>query len=522
MSAVLGIEWSTGGLRVLELKGAGAQAALVGCLELPLPYDPAQAEAAGAQLKERLKAAGLRANRAIGVLRREQLLVRDVRYPAVGDEERPSLIQFQALKEITLPPDDAVIDFMPVSLPWPTGEQRALALVARKPHLTVLAQLAHAAGLKLEAVVPSSLALYANGLPLVQPPTTTAAFLADSELLVVHAGEIIFTRGLDVEEPLAQEIRRALAGYQSQFPRQPVQELFIAGAELPADLESVVGTQRLPVRWYDPFTAVAGASGKGLPQHLLPVLGAAQAGLRWPVLGVNFVHPKKNQPKPSRKRFYAIAGGTALAAVLLLLGVFYFLTSSAQAADINRLKAEITELKKTTAAYGNLEERTAALAAWTSQEIVLLDELYDLAARFPDASGIRITRAEWTPLTTVAAPGRPTGRVAAPTAPAAGTKKNSKPIGRMYLEVQADSAAKLEGFRRELDRGHWSVDLWEKDQTNSNQVRVVVKVFPIEAAEYASRLELGTHKTQPGEIRPENTRPGRFGATRPPNRGGRP
>lgn len=530
MAAVLGIDWSPQALRVVACDGRGPQPAFAGCLEIPAPFAPAQAEALGAQLKGLLKAGGLKAGSAVAVIGREQLLCRDIRCPNVPDEERPSLIQFQTLKEITLGPEEAVIDFLPLSQPWPTGEQRVLAMVLRRGHLAALQKLCQAAGLKLEGVVPSPLAHLANALPFLQQASPTTALLAPGELLVVHNKEVVFTRPLEPEEPLAQALRRGLAGYAALYPKQPIQELLAAAAAPSVELEAAVGSVRLPVRFYDPLGG-ARPTLNSAPETLAAPLGAAQATHLWRKLPIDFQAPKKNQPKPNKRRFYAITGGAAAAGLFVLVGAFYWLASAEVDDTLSRLQAAIADKKKAIGAFGNLEERYTAISNWAGSEVVMLDELYDLAARFPDASGIRIIRAEWSPAAApafgaagrAAAPAKPSGTTpsAAPLAP---PKKNTKPIGKLVLVVQADAPDKLDEFRRELDRGHWRVDQWEKDQNASNQILAVVKVFPQEAKEYIAKLEPGVHRTQPGVIQPEGTRPGRFGGTRAPTsgRGGRP
>ena len=528
MAGYLGLEWSSQGLRAVEGHGKGAQLSLGGSLLLPAPFEPARAEAVGAELKTQLRAAGIHCSAAIVVVARAQLLCRDLRYPAVPDEERPSLIQFQALKEITLAPEEAVIDFLPSALPWPTGEQRALAFILRKSQLAVYQKLCQAAGLKLEALVPSTMAIMANALPFLQEANPPTALVAAGELTVVLNRQIIFTRAFDQEEPPAIEIRRSLAGYAALFPRQPIQEMFIAGTEPAADLEALTAALRVPVRWYDPLGTIKTASPPLDALPLLPAIGAVQAATYFPKQPVNFVQPKKNQPKPNKRRIYYIGAAAAAAGILLLGGGFYFLTAAEQSFEINRLQGQISEKKKELATFGNLEEKSKVISEWAGQEMIVLDELYDLAARFPDASGIRIIWAEWTPATTtpVNTPRVPVGPK--PSASVAGqtqfaqAKKNTKPIGYLIFEVQADSPAKLDLFRRELDRGHWSVDRWERDQGNNDHILAEVRVFPQEAREYVAKVQPGVFRTQPGEVRPEGTRPGRFGGARTPNRGGRP
>ena len=44
---------------------------------------------------------------------RDRVIVKEVRYPAVPEHEEPAVVRFQAIKEITDPPEEVTIDFTP-------------------------------------------------------------------------------------------------------------------------------------------------------------------------------------------------------------------------------------------------------------------------------------------------------------------------------------------------------------------------------------------------------------------------
>src|SRR3954466_16409904 len=89
-------------------------------------------------------------------------------------------------------------------------------------------------------------------------------------------------------------------------------------------------------------------------------------------------------------------GSAAAAPLVALVTAGYLLSASNLDSQIADLQTDIAAKKKQLDAYADVEKRLDAVHNWANTEMVLLDELYDLVARFPDASGLRITKAEWT------------------------------------------------------------------------------------------------------------------------------
>src|SRR5205823_547105 len=112
--------------------------------------------------------------------------------------------------------------------------------------------------------------------------------------------------------------------------------------------------------------------------------GAVQARRLYRTLPVNFLAPKKTRPKSNLPRRYALAGAAAAALITAGVAGFYFLAVGEKESQIQELQAQVSRNNKTIDAFADTEKKLDAINAWVGNEVVVLDELYDLTAHFPD------------------------------------------------------------------------------------------------------------------------------------------
>ncbi len=505
MAHILGIDLDAAEIRLAELQPAGGGFALHAALALPA--GPADANTLGMQLKERLKEVGFKATTAVISLGHDALMCREVRHPEIPPEELPAIVQFQVLKEATLSIDDSVVDYIPLKHPLPTGERRSLTYVVRKGRLAFCEKLCEAAGLKLMAVVPRGVALLAGAAGVRNESNQQALGLACSNtFLVIHQNELIFNRSLGTPEnapELLAELRRSIAGYENQANMPKLASLHVASHELPAGFDQMAGQLRVPVAWYDPYASVQGAQRLAGHGDYAVACGAASALKTFRTLPVDFLAPKRVMPKPNRKKSYAIIGGIATVAALLLVWGFYWLMTSSSDTEIAGLKKRISVLQEQEKAYGDVDKRAEAIMAWVNLEIVVLDELYDLFAAFPDTGGLQITRAEWKPLTTTIA-GNPSGQ----NSPfKTGTKPNgsaapkigpqTKPIATLSIEATSEQPDEMfPKLIQELGNGrHWKLEKKTIVPQDKNRMHIELSIQPVKPSEYASLVSMGKYAT---------------------------
>ena len=101
-------------------------------------------------MKERLKEAGVAPAPVRFVIGRDGLICRDLFYPDVPANEVAAIVNFQAAKELSMPPDEAVIDYVVTGVNGPQGEKRALATIVHRELLNAIQKTCQIAGLKLE------------------------------------------------------------------------------------------------------------------------------------------------------------------------------------------------------------------------------------------------------------------------------------------------------------------------------------------------------------------------------------
>lgn len=509
MARLLGIDWDQKYLRLVEarLTREGAVIERAWLWEETVCPNPAQAEEAGQRLRERLREAGINPAPVRFVVGRDGVICRDVLYPDVPANEVPAIVGFQTSKELTIPAEEAVIDFIPNPFPGPSGERRALAVVIHTELLHAIRKTCQAAGLKLEAVVPSGVAhaaLWSNG-NLGNDRTAAVLVLGETggEVGFVHEGKLLFTRSLMRPRPeaasLIPELRRTLAAFGTLYPNATARQLAIIGPTTAEERRQLTEALGLEVSALEPLPSAA-ANGIAAERRGL-LAGAAGAVLARKPLPVNFLDPKRTLPPPSRKPIY-YAGAFGVAVVFLVGLIIYWMELARRQTRIEELQITKQALQKQIETLADADKKLEAIQSWASTDVVVLDELYDLIAGFPDTPNVRITKVTWTALsqptpTPTPAPGVRTPTAATPVVPrpVATAPAAPKPVARVVIQATGDAAA-LERLRAGLASvSHWKLDLWEKDNPSPGSVQATLKVFPVAPKDYDRVLTPPRHRT---------------------------
>jgi Tfp pilus assembly PilM family ATPase len=405
----LALDWAHHRIRVVSASAGRGKVRVeqVASWEEAGVLTPATAEALGQRLRERLKAAGVAAAPLLGCLGRDQVILKEIRYPKADPAQEPALVRFQAAKELTEPADSLVIDYTPLDQAGPGGERRALILVTRRELVGAWKTMCRAAGLKLLALTPRPFAL-AAGLRLAAPdapaaPEASALLVAAdgwSEFDVVRGDAVLYARPLAAGGGAQfEEVRRNLTLYAGQPQAAPVRALYVAedgDGALQARLKDVLA---IPVRALDPFAGVD--LPPALPAERAGFAGAVGLVRLWAARGkapVNFAAPKEPRPvvNTGRQRAVRLAGLAALAFIAVLFLGNMVLANRRD--EVARLKADaddrdslIRKLEPDKASFGVLSD-------WHKTDVPVIDELYDLIARFPYQPGIHVTRVDIAPL----------------------------------------------------------------------------------------------------------------------------
>jgi len=227
---------------------------------------------------------------------------------------------------------------------------------------------------------------------------------ADSE--IVRGTGLVYTRTARLSETpnisdtashLAVEVRRSLAAA-SLMPNEEEQHLYIFGAleETEQLVQELAEELSLPASLLDPLRAerVEGSTPESVGR-LAPLLGMIYDHYG-KSHAVDFLQPKKPLAPPNPWR--RAASYAAVALVLLAAGGYTVWDQQQQTAQkIVQMK---TELQRTLRQLSKVQEKQAVVNAvwqWESRNINWLDELYDLARRFPSGRDAIIRSLSLTP-----------------------------------------------------------------------------------------------------------------------------
>jgi Tfp pilus assembly PilM family ATPase len=406
MPRFLAIDWDQNQLHVVaaEVRNGSVKILRAAVWQEQQSPNVVDAEALGKLLRQRLREADIPAAPVLVCVGRDRVILKEVKHPPVPETEEPALVRFQAVKELTEPADEVVIDYMPLGDRSEPGERRSLVQIIRRDIVTAWRRICQHAGLKLDGVTPRSFGIASclrnvmGTTALTPPPNPLDAAVAVavvgerwSEFLVMRGSKsILLARTVAVGGNVAGEIRRNLAVYAGQAGQQPVSAMYLAGAITP-DLRQRLADMLpdLPLHPFDPFP------GADLPT-LEPVARGAFAGavgllhLKSEKAGlpINFVQPRQPKP-PADNRKQLVLAGFAILVLLLGGGVFgSFHLKQRRQVELDNYIADREEVEGQLAQLREDHKRLKTISEW--ETAVSLDELFDLTDRIKNLNVLRI------------------------------------------------------------------------------------------------------------------------------------
>jgi Tfp pilus assembly PilM family ATPase len=405
MPQLLALEWNGAEARLVLATGRGEQVVIeqAFAVELRPRSDEGEKSAVdiGGRLASALGARGIGKVETLVAIGRTNIELRQLSLPPAPDDELPDLVRFQAMREFNELADDWLLDYVPLS-DSPDEPRTVLAAAVGPELVSQIDQTCEKAGLKpkrlvLRACAAAELLARAQSARQSELRLLVDLLSDEADLTVINEGRVIFMRttriGGDPPQPLVLlgEIRRTIAAVQNQLGGRMVDSIVLCGggSQL-ADLAKLIETE-LVVRTelFDPFEGLqlGRELQEGLPDHpgrFTPLLGMLMTEFDRRPHAVDFLHPRRRPPPPSKWRRYSIP---AAAVAVLLLSYFgwcqwdYYSVSR----DVTDLRTKSSNLVK----QANKAEKRKAVALevekWTSNDFDWLDILYDRHTTFPPA-----------------------------------------------------------------------------------------------------------------------------------------
>ncbi len=403
MTRKLYLDWDNGKLTILALGGRrGFSEIQFLCIDTEGSPNPVMAEEQGEQLRSFLKELAPPGCKTAVCLGRDRLIARQLTIPKADPAEEPALVRFQVLRELNESPDEIRLDYLPFDPPG-GSDRRVLALMVRVELFNAWKTILQEAQTKLVSLCPrlSGLGgLIADLGPAKAPVALLAIGSNWAELGVFIDGLNIFSRSLNPNANLSQEVKRSLALFAAQNENLAPKSLFILAPPLWKGDADLAAATNLPLQRIQPFDGILGtrplADREGEFTASLGVLiGLARLEEKGKKPSPDFANPRQ-PPPPSqlgkqRAMLYAAVG----AAVFLVVGYFLFGVKNATYNEMKDLEAKKEDLKKQLELAKNESKRVQALAEW--DDVVWLDEMYDLAQRVRNSKDLQWTEFEGKP-----------------------------------------------------------------------------------------------------------------------------
>jgi type IV pilus assembly protein PilM len=313
-------------------------------------------------IRQLLRETGLRQRTVRVGVASDRVMVRTIEIPDVPDDELADALRFQAQDYVTIPIDEAILDFHVLDrFTGPDGEpmMRILLAAAHRQTVGALLEAVKAAGITASSVDLIPLALIRGLRPALEEPGSAEAIVsvdAGVTSVVVHeAGlprmvRIVATGATEPDadwSEIISPIQRSLDYYLNQPDAGPLAKVLLTGAGSLVDglAEALAASLLLPVEQARPRDTIdigdIGIAEEQLPDldPYLPVaVGLALGGRSAPGAFIDLLPPEARREAKARRTMRRLVAGAA-AAVLVMAGLS-FVQAVGVASQRRRLAAQ--------------------------------------------------------------------------------------------------------------------------------------------------------------------------------------
>lgn len=377
---------------------------------LSVPRPPAldfnDAAAAGRWVASELKSAKLwsaaRRARVVFAVSRGEVVMKRIAFPPGTDpDELPGMVRLQLVRQLTVSPENAAIDYVPID----DGESGAAVLAAalQGDRLEWRRAVCRAAGLRLGRVALQSAgaaALLAEVAQGRSGGTLGVALGAEStEFVIVEGGQLVFARATDLVRPastdeadafaqkVAVEAKRTWMSYRAAPDAPSIEAVTVLGSDPLSRLVAQRCTETLDLpsdaAGFPRYVEIAADMPEADRSAVAPLIGL----LAEPAIGratLDFASPRRAPDLAGQRRRLVLLG--ALAAIVVGGSAF-----TAARLDLQRRERTLAGLKEEWgrqseqhAEFVRMQARLEHLRRFRDNEIDWLAHLNMLSAQMPD------------------------------------------------------------------------------------------------------------------------------------------
>ena len=402
MPQLLALEWDSREIRLAVASLHGRQVLIDHAWAVPCPEAADSLPAAiAARIAEELDARGIGRPEVLVAIGRGSIELRQLQLPAAPEEDLPEMVRFQAAREFNELDERWLLDFVAIDQSA-DGRRTVLAMAIAPTTIEGIETVCRLAGLRMRRLLLRSCAAASLAAPAETGSAAELRLLVDllpgeAELTALLGNKAVFLRTtrLSAEEPpaaeLATSLRLTIAAVRNQWSERTVASIVLCGegaqqAELARGIAEELG---LRAELFNPFAAVElGPTVRerrpAHPGRFAPLFGALATELRQQGHAIDFLHPRRRPPLPSRRKKWILAG-VAAATALVAYFVYCRVDQALLANEVDRLQQQSKSLEAPADRAKNLRARVVEVTKWTDGEVVCLDRLLSLSRNFPPA-----------------------------------------------------------------------------------------------------------------------------------------
>jgi Tfp pilus assembly PilM family ATPase len=405
---LIAVELERGRLTLAEAVVSARKVSVQGwrCATAPADLDLSDAEAVGAWVGAELREAKMRGRLVMAASRTDVVLKRLSLPRGLAPGEIPGAVSLQMMRQLTVPTEGAVVDYILLREPAEGDEQapgaEALAGALPGDRRQWLGRMAKASGRKL-----ARLSLRSSGAAAALAPASErlggsvlgiVIGRASTELVVVDNGRLVFARAIEIEAPehdaglddfarrLAVEAKRTWMSYRSQPTSIEVERIFALGAGplARAVAEACAEALEIPGEAVGPHPAVELPADMPERQRTLAaaLVGTLVEGAAGPA-GFDFASPRRAPDVGARRRQRALLGSLAAVVAIGTVMVYLWLDLQSMKADLDGLKAKRSRTLQDYAEYLAADARLKHLEAWAA-DVDFVAHLERIVQQMPD------------------------------------------------------------------------------------------------------------------------------------------